>query len=130
MKLINKAILIALALALCIVPFSTNAIARESPIFANYTVMLPASMNAVFQVTTRKPVASVSISATMQVEKNGTWTDYDTAVFPAFPQSNATSWGTTANYASACEEGYKYRLVVTYTVGTDSVSYTTGSRSY
>lgn len=130
MKLFSKAVSIVLVLALCVVPFIPTAFARESPIFANYTVLLPASMNAVFQVTTRKTVASVSISATMQVKENGNWVTHSTGVYPAFSKSNSTSWGTTANYAPACEKGSQYRLVVTYTVGTESVSYTTGSTTY
>lgn len=130
MKSNKIALSLVLVLILCVATVISSASARQSTIFGTYSVNLPASMKAEFHVTTRKPVSSVSISARMEVEKNGVWSTYSTGVYPAFSGSNKTGWDTTANYAPACEKGYKYRLVVTYTSSGASVDYTSNERTY
>ena len=133
MKLINKTITV-LALALCVslvaVINTASASTYQSTIFANYDVYIPSSMKAEFSVTTRKVVSSVSISATMQVYKNGAWRDCSTGVTPAFSGSNKTGWDTTADYSSACEKGYKYRLIVTYSSSGATASCTSNESTY
>ena len=134
MKSICKHISIMLTIALCVMCFTvtipTSADARQSTIFGSYDVYLPASMIAEFSATTRKVVPSVSISARMEVQKNGVWSTYRTGVYPVFSGSNKTGWTTIGDYSSACERGYKYRLVVTYTSSGASVDYTSNERYY
>ena len=134
MKVNRKVTATLLACVLCISFFpitaSASILPAQSTIFSNYDVYLPASMVAEFHVLTRKGVPSVSISATMQVYKNGGWENYATGVYPAFSGSNKVSWTTTAKYGPACEKGYKYRLKVTYSSSGASVNYTSNERTY
>lgn len=131
----NKRLAILLVLIMCVFNLTTTASASsiapfKNTIFGSYSVYLPSTMIAEFQVTTRKVVPSISISATMQVKKNGVWSNYSTGVYPSFSESNQIGWDTTGDYSSACAKGYTYRLVVTYSSSGTSVSYTSNERAY
>lgn len=137
MKSVKKTISMSMVLALCIsflaMPMTASSetiYPFSNTIFGSYSVNLPSTMTAEFHVLTRKTVPSVFISATMQVLKNERWEDYSTDVSPEFSGSSKTSWTTTAKYGSACEKGYKYRLVVTYSSSGTSVDYTSNERTY
>ena len=134
MKAIHKTAMAILALTLCasfVMSSATAAVVPyQSEIFISHSVYLPATMKAEFQATTRKRVASVSISATLQVRENGTWTNCDTNVSPSFSGSNKTGWNTTADYSSDCEKGSTYRLSVVFAVGDVSVTHISNSRTY
>lgn len=137
MKSLNKYIAMVLILTLC---FSLSMLHTEASavtivpfqntIFGSYSVTLSSTMKADFCVTTRKPIASVSIFATMQVYENGQWKNFSTGVSPAFSGSNQVGWDTTADYSSACNKGDKYRISVTYSSSGTSVSCTSGSITY
>ena len=98
----------------------------ENPIFDSAGLTLSSNMDVVFLAGTRRNCSSIYVSSCTLEKRNsnGTWSHETSLTPPSDVAYNTSDFAAQKNYASSCDEGNTYRVVVVFSAIYNGTEYT------